>query len=177
MANCLLLEAVLIGTILLKAEMSALTCFVLHGAGFCACPACNTAQHYIIQNKLQCVQVNGCVGPAKCLRNSNAKKGCPKPRSAPLAGRCRGGSWREAPRLYNAPFAQSGRAPSGAQPTASLGCMRFATDLLKLPHQVYQHVSVNTPCQPTLLLVPFLPRSPLTCGAFIIQCCITSHCF
>jgi len=34
LANSPLLEAVLIGTLLLIAEMSILTCFVLHGAGF-----------------------------------------------------------------------------------------------------------------------------------------------
>lgn len=136
------------------------------------------AQRRNIQTKLQCMQVNGCAGLAKCLRKSNAKKGCPKPRSGPLAGRCRGVSWRGGPRLCNAPFAQSGRAPSGAQLTALPGCMRFATVLLRFHHKVYQCVCVNTPCQPPLLLARLQPSSTRTCGPpLIIQCCITLRCF
>ncbi len=132
LADSLLLEAVLMSTLFLIAVYPDMLCpawcWILHS------PACETAQRHNIHNKWQCAQVNGCAGPAKCSRKSSAKKGCPKPRSAPLAGRCRGVSWREAPRLCNVPFAQSGRAPSGAQPTALLGCMRFATDLSNFPH-------------------------------------------
>jgi hypothetical protein len=101
--------------------------------------------------------------PCKVFEEEQRKEG------VPLAGRCRGVSWREAPRLCNVPFAQSGRAPSGAQLTALLGCMRFATVLLNFPHKVYQQFCVNTPCQPTLLTARLLPRSPLTCGALIIS--------
>lgn len=70
------------------------------------------------------LQANGCAGPAKCLKKSSARKGCPRPRSGPRAGRCRGASCRAAPRLCSVPSALSNRAPSGAQPMALPGCTR-----------------------------------------------------
>ena len=72
------------------------------------------------------LQESGCAGHAKCMKKSSAQRALRSPRSGPLAGRCRAGSCRRAPKLSNVPSALSGRGPSGALLMAKLGFMRYA---------------------------------------------------
>lgn len=71
-------------------------------------------------------QENGCVGHAKCMKKSSAQRALRSPRSGHLAGRCRVGSCRKAPKLSNVPSALSSRGPSGALLMAKPGFMRYA---------------------------------------------------
>ena len=73
-----------------------------------------------------CFQESGCVGHAKCMKKGSAQRALRSPRSGPLAGRCRAGSCRRAPKLSNVPSALSGKGPSGALLMAKPGFMRCA---------------------------------------------------
>ena len=70
-------------------------------------------------------QGSGCAGRAKCMKRSSEQWALRSPRSAPHAGRCRGGSCRRVLRLCSVPSALSNKGPSGALLMAKPGFMRY----------------------------------------------------